>query len=70
MFDYFQSVSPGIVETDFFHSGNFLPENMKMKEYAPALDASDVSDIIIYLLQVPYHVNLTEVIVKPVGEQF
>ena len=41
-----------------------------MKDHAPALDPSDISNVIMYLLQIPYHVNITEVTVRPVLEAF
>ncbi|KAL7048561.1 hypothetical protein ACKWTF_003396 [Chironomus riparius] len=64
------SVSPGIVETDFFHAGKFIAETDKIKDVSPALNSSDVSSVILYLLQIPYHVNITEVIIKSVMEPF
>jgi NADP-dependent 3-hydroxy acid dehydrogenase YdfG len=67
---YFQSLSPGVVQTDFFHAGKFLPEDIRMKDHAPTLDPSDISNVILYLLQLPYHVNITEVTVRPVLEAF
>jgi NADP-dependent 3-hydroxy acid dehydrogenase YdfG len=35
-----------------------------------ALKDSDVSQTVLFMLMVPYNVNITEMIVKPVGERF
>ncbi|XP_070498043.1 farnesol dehydrogenase-like [Chironomus tepperi] len=64
------SVSPGVVQTDFFTTGCFLPEGVLMKDIRPALYPSDISNVIMYLLELPYHVNITEVTVRPVLEAF
>jgi NADP-dependent 3-hydroxy acid dehydrogenase YdfG len=65
-----QSVSPGVVDTPFFHTSNLLPDFLQMRDLAPVLDSSDIADAVMYLLQVPYHVNITEMTVRPVGENF
>lgn len=65
-----QSVSPGVVETDFFRAGNYLPEDIKMGSFIAALSPSDISDAVLFLLSTPYHVNVTEITVRPVGENF
>ncbi|KAG5678337.1 hypothetical protein PVAND_008022 [Polypedilum vanderplanki] len=54
------SVSPGVVDTSFFHSSQMLPDNIEMRDVAPVLNPSDIADAVMYLLQVPYHVNITE----------
>ena len=66
----FQSISPGVVETDFFHAASFLEEGVKIGDNLPALRSEDISNAIIFLLTTDYHVNITEMTVKPVGEPF
>lgn len=66
----FQSISPGVVETDFFHAASFIEKDMKIGDSLPALRSEDISNAIIFLLTTDYHVNITEMTVKPVGEPF
>lgn len=35
----------------------------------PSIKAEDVTDAILYLLSTPYHVNVTELTIRPVGEK-
>ncbi|CRL06496.1 CLUMA_CG019608, isoform A [Clunio marinus] len=62
------SLSPGVVETDFFHSGEFVPKSARIGDLMPALKASDITDSILFLLSTPYNVNVTEITVRPTGE--
>ena len=66
----FQSISPGIVETDFFHAATFLENDAKIGDVFPALRGEDISNAIVFLLTTDYHVNITEITVRPVGEPF
>uniref|UniRef100_A0A182PN71 Dehydrogenase n=1 Tax=Anopheles epiroticus TaxID=199890 RepID=A0A182PN71_9DIPT len=55
------SISPGIVRTEM------IPEGDQFKD-TPMLEAEDVVGAILYALGTPSHVQVHEVIVKPVGE--
>ena len=35
----------------------------------PMLKSSDISQAVLFMLMTPYEVNITEMIVKPVGER-
>lgn len=35
----------------------------------PALKASDIANVVMFLLSTPNNVNVTEITIKPVGEQ-
>lgn len=59
-----------MVDTDFFHAGKFIPDSMNMANVAPCLKSADISDAVLFLLTTPYNVNVTEMIVRPVGERF
>lgn len=58
-----QSISPGAVRTEIVAAEIF--EQMKY-----ALNAEDVSQAVLYALGTPPHVQISELIIKPVGEQF
>uniref|UniRef100_A0A182PHM3 Dehydrogenase n=1 Tax=Anopheles epiroticus TaxID=199890 RepID=A0A182PHM3_9DIPT len=55
------SVSPGAVKTEILDSA-VLPENM------PFLEAEDISAAVLYAIGTPPHVQVHEIIIKPVGE--
>uniref|UniRef100_A0A182WKA6 Dehydrogenase n=1 Tax=Anopheles minimus TaxID=112268 RepID=A0A182WKA6_9DIPT len=56
-----KSISPGIVRTEM------VPEG-KQFENTPMLEADDIVGAILYALGTPPHVQVHEVIIKPVGE--
>ncbi|XP_035913975.1 farnesol dehydrogenase-like [Anopheles stephensi] len=55
------SISPGIVRTEMIPEGNQFADT-------PMLDAEDIVGAILYALGTPAHVQVHEVIIKPVGE--
>jgi len=70
------SVSPGGVTTEFgdvvFRSSS-VPIDEKLLEvvkHMPMLKADDIADSVLYVLSTPPHVQVHELIIKPVGEQF
>lgn len=36
----------------------------------PYLQTKDISDAVIHLLSLPEHVNISEMVIKPIGEPF
>ncbi|XP_070498042.1 farnesol dehydrogenase-like [Chironomus tepperi] len=67
-------ISPGAVETEIFETGGWKVRNSD-KSFVksgiiPMLKSEDVSRTILFMLELPYDVNVTEMIVKPVGEKF
>ncbi|XP_065363198.1 uncharacterized protein LOC135956589 [Calliphora vicina] len=54
------SISPGAVKT---HIVDFPPE-------LPVLKSEDIADAVVYCIQTPPHVQIHEMIIKPVGEVF
>ncbi|XP_060515971.1 farnesol dehydrogenase-like [Cylas formicarius] len=66
------SVSPGFVDTDIW-TANHLLEDEHIKEVfktAPKLSSEDVANAVLAVLATPPHVQIVELIVKPVGELF
>ncbi|KAF2889913.1 hypothetical protein ILUMI_16260, partial [Ignelater luminosus] len=70
------SVSPGYVKTEileanFKASGLSQPPDMKgLLDKFPSLQSEDVADSVLYVLATPRHVQVHELIIKPVGEPF
>ncbi|XP_067015070.2 farnesol dehydrogenase isoform X3 [Anabrus simplex] len=61
-------VSPGVVRTEIWNS---LPKyNTEEFRKLPGLYSEDVGDAVIYALGTPPHVQIHEIIIKPVGEAF
>ncbi|XP_067014718.2 dehydrogenase/reductase SDR family member 11 isoform X1 [Anabrus simplex] len=59
-------VTPGKVETEFRDNRpNFQTEAVKNM---PGLESEDVADAVLYALATPPHVQIHEIIIKPVGE--
>jgi NADP-dependent 3-hydroxy acid dehydrogenase YdfG len=58
------------VETDFFHSAKYIPDEVNISDAVPALKSEDISNAIMFLLSTDYRVNVTEITVRPVGESF
>ncbi|KAH8312500.1 hypothetical protein KR044_011082 [Drosophila immigrans] len=56
------SISPGGVDTEI-HANNSMAG-------APMLRAEDLADAVTYCIQTPPHVQIHELTIKPVGEQF
>lgn len=65
------NLSPGAVKTDMAVAAGMLSEEHKeaMYQHLPHLSAEDVSESVMFLLQVPYNVNITQLTIQPVGEK-
>ncbi|CAG9800076.1 unnamed protein product [Chironomus riparius] len=64
-------ISPGGVHTEIGGDSLNSPEMKEMIEsgLVPILKGSDISQTVLFMLMTPYEVNITEMIVKPVGER-
>lgn len=69
-----QEICPGVVETEIFNAGGWMEDNDKepwaKKMGVSYLRDSDIAQTVQFMLMVPYTVNITDMIVKPVGERF
>lgn len=61
------SISPGFVKTEFLEDSG-MPTTMF--EGVPYLEAKDVADSVRYVLSTPPHVQIHELIIKPIGEPY
>ncbi|PSN51373.1 Farnesol dehydrogenase [Blattella germanica] len=68
------SISPGMVRTEIIAASDYkLPEGMtsdQLYDSIPHLNTKDISDALIYCLGTPPHVQIHEIIIKPIGEPF
>ncbi|XP_069683508.1 farnesol dehydrogenase-like [Periplaneta americana] len=64
------SVSPGAVTTEIAQASELAPEFKEMIKTIPHLESEDVADAVLYVLGVPPHVQIHELMIKPVGEAF
>lgn len=69
-----QSISPGSVETEL-RDASVIGSNIKWDEQLEKqlkdrafLKSKDVADAVIYVLSTPPHVQVHELIIKPLGE--
>ncbi|XP_068087048.1 uncharacterized protein [Anabrus simplex] len=60
-------VSPGVVKTEFRDN---LPNYAVQFGKMPGLYAEDLADAVLYALGTPPHVQIHEILIKPVGEAF
>lgn len=64
---FFQSLSPGVVKTEFMSTAGYEVNNFVGFEH---LEPKDISDAVRYILSLPAHVNVTEMTIRPTGEKF
>ncbi|XP_046738888.1 farnesol dehydrogenase-like [Diprion similis] len=62
------SLSPGLVKTEIMEAAEYCVENTGSPD-APTLQAKDISDAVLYVLSTPPNVQITELTIRPVGEQ-
>lgn len=62
------NLSPGSVRTEMSTPPNVDPDEFFAKH--SVLNSEDISQSILFLLQTPYNVNITQLTIKPVGEKF
>ncbi|XP_022904615.2 farnesol dehydrogenase-like [Onthophagus taurus] len=65
------TLSPGVVKTEIVLASGFSQQMSDgLYEKLPHLESEDVSDTIIYLLSLPQRVHITELMIRPLGEDF
>ncbi|KAF2894272.1 hypothetical protein ILUMI_11904 [Ignelater luminosus] len=65
------SISPGLIKTDILSAGEVLNSEAFKEHYRkyPSLDPEDIAGAVMYALATPPHVQIHELIIKPVGER-
>lgn len=64
----YQSLSPGLVKTEIFKANDVDKEGAFFM--GPHLQPKHISDAVIYVLSTPPVVNISELTIQPVGEEF
>nr|CAD7412173.1 unnamed protein product [Timema cristinae] len=67
------SISPGVVDTEIFEvidPMNGKERKEQLLQNNPFLNSKDISDAVLYTLGTPPHVQVHEIIIRPVGEKF
>lgn len=63
------SLSPGEVKTDMMEASEFKGNVNDYFASVPLIFPDDIAEAVIYLLSTPYHVNVTELTIRPTGEK-
>jgi NADP-dependent 3-hydroxy acid dehydrogenase YdfG len=58
--EFFQSVSPGAVETEIIGASEFPEDILKPFKDMPYLKSKDIADAVIYVLGTPPHVQVSK----------
>ncbi|KAG5668509.1 hypothetical protein PVAND_016448 [Polypedilum vanderplanki] len=61
------NLSPSSVNSNLWTAFGLTKEYMESVNF---MKTDDVADAVVYLLSTPYNVNVTEMIIRPVGEKF
>jgi len=66
------SVSPGAVNTEFRDAAGVLvnKDQEELFKRIPQLQAEDVADAVLYALATPPHVQIHEIMIRPLGQPF
>ncbi|XP_018565965.1 farnesol dehydrogenase-like [Anoplophora glabripennis] len=65
------SISPGATETEFLETSNVDPNDAQLaKAFKTVLRTEDIADAVVYVLSTPPHVQIHELTIKPVNEEF
>ena len=63
------NLSPGVVHTEIFEKSG-MENSEAFFALTPHLKSEDIAAAVSYLLSTPYHVNVTEMVIKPVGAKY
>lgn len=66
--DIFQSISPGYVKTEILEAAALDINGLKVFSSFPALESKDVADAVVYVIETPQRVQITELTITPFGE--
>ncbi|GJQ81331.1 hypothetical protein Trydic_g20543 [Trypoxylus dichotomus] len=61
-------VSPGPTDTEFINAEEAPKEFVDLFSSMPKLEADDVADAVLYILSTPPHVQVQDIMLRPLGE--
>ncbi len=63
------NLSPGVVETEMAVAAGMVSDASLIYKHLPHLSTENVSESVMFLLQTPTNVNITQLTIQPVGEK-
>lgn len=63
------NLSPGVVKTDMAVAAGMVTDRDHVYDHLPHLSAENVSQSVMFLLETPYNVNISQLTIQPVGEK-
>lgn len=63
------NLSPGVVKTEMAVAAGIVNDASLIYQHLPHLSCENVSESVLFLLQVPHNVNITQLTIQPVGER-
>lgn len=63
------NLSPGAVKTEMALAAGMVTDIDQIYKHLPHLSAENVSQSVMFLLQTPYNVNISQLTIQPVGEK-
>ncbi|XP_072041948.1 dehydrogenase/reductase SDR family member 11-like [Amphiura filiformis] len=63
------SISPGLTETEFFYRSYGKEDAERLYQQFKCLEADDISDAVMYALQAPNHVQVHDILIRPVDQE-
>lgn len=63
------NLSPGVVRTEMAVAAGIVKDSSLIYQHLPHLSPENVSESVLFLLQVPHNVNITQLTIQPVGEK-
>jgi NADP-dependent 3-hydroxy acid dehydrogenase YdfG len=63
---------PGVVESEFQDAAGYSKENFgkMLEQFGKPLEPQNLADSIQWLLSLPPHVNVNEIMVRPTGQNY
>lgn len=63
------NVSPGVVETEIMVTAGMVSDASQVYDNIPNLSPENISEAVMFLMQLPHDVNITQLTIQPVGDK-
>lgn len=65
------TISPGLIDTPLFKTSNLSEEILeRIDTKMEKLTTQDIAETIIYILSIPYRINVSDIIIRATGSSF